>query len=222
MCGYAVTNVFRRGLAPTLVLFLGSISVCELRLEEQDSMASTSSLEDRVTALLTVPISKLGVELIDVEFNGGTLRVLVDTEHERLEGGVDSNTLATVNRAIGPILEEEDPIPGRYTLEVSSPGVERRLSKFDHYDRSIGEEVVVKLIAGAREYRRVKGILTAADAEGFEVEVAEFDGVDQSEVLPERISYDDVDRTKTVFNWGPTPKPHSNQRKKKSKNSKKK
>lgn len=183
---------------------------------------ATSSVEDRVTALLTVPISKLGVELLDVEYNGGTLRILVDTEHAPLEGGVDSNTLATVNRAIGPILEEEDPIPGRYTLEVSSPGVERRLAKFEHYDRSIGEEVVVKLLSGAREFRRAKGILTAADADGFEVAVAELDGVDQAEVLPERISYDDVDRTKTVFNWGPTPKPHSTPRKKKPKNSKKK
>ena len=183
---------------------------------------ATSSLEDRVTALLTVPISKLGVELIDVEYNGGTLRILVDTEHERLEGGVDSNTLATVNRAIGPILEEDDPIPGRYTLEVSSPGVERRLSKFDHYERSIGEEIIVKLHSGAREYRRAKGFLTAADPDGFEMSVAEFDGVDQAETVTERISYDDVDRTKTVFNWGPTPKPHSTPRKKKSKNSKKK
>ena len=183
---------------------------------------ATSSVEDRVTALLTVPISKLGVELIDVEYNGGTLRVLVDTEHEPLAGGVDSDTLATVNRAIGPILEEDDPIPGRYTLEVSSPGVERRLSKVPHYQRAVGEQVVVKLISGAHEFRRAKGKLVAANEGGFEVSVTELDGVDQKDAVTERFLYTDVDRTKTVFNWGPAPKPHSNQRKKSSKHSKKK
>lgn len=183
---------------------------------------ATSSMEDRLTALLTVPISKLGVELIDVEYNGGTLRVLVDTDHAPLEGGVDSDTLATVNRAIGPILEEEDPIPGRYTLEVSSPGVERRLARFEHYERAIGEQVVVKLVSGSHEFRRAKGKLVAADVDGFVVAVSELDGVDQTDVQDERFEYHQVDRTKTVFNWGPAPKPHSNQRKKKSKNSKKK
>jgi len=179
-------------------------------------------LEDRLTALLTVPIEKLGVELIDIEYTGGTLRVLVDTEHEPAEGGVDTTTLAKVNRAIGPILEEEDPIPSRYTLEVSSPGVERRLARPAHYERAIGEDVVVKLISGAREYRRVKGSLTASDADGFTVEAIERDGADLPAPETERIDYADVDRTKTIFNWGPTPKPHSTPRKKQSKNTKKK
>ncbi len=183
---------------------------------------ATSPLEDRITGLLTVPISKLGVELVDVEFTGGTLRVLVDTEHEPLTGGVDTATLASVNRAIGPILDDDDPIPGRYTLEVSSPGVERRLAHIDHYRRAVGENVVVKLVSGAKEYRRVRGELTAADADSFTVAVIERDGIDLPEAESEAISYDVVERTKTVFDWGPTPKPHSTPRKKKSKNSKKK
>jgi ribosome maturation factor RimP len=179
-------------------------------------------VEDRITGLLTVPISKLGVELVDVEFTGGTLRILVDTEHEPLSGGVDTATLASVNRAIGPILDDDDPIPGRYTLEVSSPGVERRLARLDHYVRAVGENVVVKFASGVKEYRRVRGELTAADAQMFTVAVVERDGVDLPEPESEDIAYCDVERTKTVFNWGPTPKPHSTPRKKKSKNSKKK
>ncbi|MGI9609892.1 MAG: ribosome maturation factor RimP, partial [Acidimicrobiia bacterium] len=173
-------------------------------------------------SLLAVPISKLGVELVDVEFTGGTLRVLVDTEHEPLSGGVDTSTLATVNRAIGPILDEDDPIPGRYTLEVSSPGVERRLARPEHYQRAIGENVVVKLVSRAQEYRRVRGALTGANQQSFTVAVKERDGIDLTESEEESIPYHDVERTKTVFNWGPTPKPHSTPRKKKSKNSKKK
>jgi ribosome maturation factor RimP len=183
---------------------------------------ATSSLEDRITGLLTVPISKLGVELVDVEFTGGTLRILVDTEHEPLSGGVDTSTLATVNRAIGPILDDDDPIPGRYTLEVSSPGVERRLARLEHYQRAVGENVVVKLVSGTRDYRRVRGELTAADPQSFTVAVYERDGTDLPELESEAIAYGDVERAKTVFNWGPTPKPHSTPRKKKSQNSKKK
>lgn len=175
---------------------------------------SSSALEDRVTALITVPIERLGVDLVDVEFTGGTLRISVDTPHEPLEGGVDTATLTSVNRAIGAILEEDDPIPGRYTLEVSSPGVERRLNRPDHYTRAIGEMVVVKMKPGTGEVRRVKGTLTGVEPDGFTVLVAERDGNDLSEPEPVTISYDDVDRTKTIFVWGPTPKPHPNSKKK--------
>ncbi|NNF55634.1 MAG: ribosome maturation factor RimP [Acidimicrobiales bacterium] len=175
---------------------------------------SSSALEDRVTALITVPVERLGVDLVDVEFTGGTLRISVDTPHEPLEGGVDTATLTNVNRAIGAILEEDDPIPGRYTLEVSSPGVERRLNRPDHYTRAIGEMVVVKMKPGTGEVRRVKGTLTGVEPDGFTVLVAERDGNDLSEPEPVTISYDDVDRTKTIFVWGPTPKPHPNSKKK--------
>lgn len=175
---------------------------------------SSSTLEDRITALITVPIEKLGVELIDVEFAGGTLRVSIDTEHEPLEGGVDTATLTSVNRTIGAILEEDDPIPGRYTLEVSSPGVERRLNRPAHYERAVGELVVVKMRPGTGQLRRVKGRLTASSETSFTVEATERDGNDLSEAEVMTIRYDDVDRTKTLFLWGPTPKPHPNSKKK--------
>ncbi len=183
---------------------------------------ATSSLEDRISGLLADPISDLGAELVDVEFTGGTLRVLVDIEHEPLTGGVDTTTLASINRAIGPILDDDDPIPGRYTLEVSSPGVERRLARPDHYRRAVGENVVVKLAGGAREHRRIKGELLEASEDRFVVRVNERDGADLADPELETIAYGDVDRTKTVFEWGPRPKPHSTPRKKKSKSSKKK
>ena len=183
---------------------------------------ATSSLEDRITGLLADPISSLGAELVDVEFTGGTLRVLVDTEHEPLTGGVDTTTLASISRAIGPILDDEDPIPGRYTLEVSSPGVDRRLARPDHYRRAVGETVVVKLLGGAAQHRRVRGELIEASDDRFVVRVSERDGTELTAPELETIDYGDVDRTKTVFEWGPAPKPHSTPRKKKSKSSKKK
>ncbi len=178
---------------------------------------SGTTLEDRVTGLLTVPIERLGVELVDVEFTGATLRILVDTQHEPLTGGVDTATLASVNRTIGPILEEADPIPGRYTLEVSSPGVERRLSRPDHYRRAVGEEVVVKLHPDVAAWRRLRGRLVDADQERFTLVVFERDGSPTAASETETIAYGDVNRTKTVFVWGPAPKPRSNSKKKRGK-----
>lgn len=178
---------------------------------------TSSAIEERVSALLTDPISRMGVDLIDVEFTGGTLRVLIDIEHEPLTGGVDTETLADVNRAIGPILDDADPIPGRYTLEVSSPGVERRLARPDHYRRAIGEEVVVKLAPGVADHRRIKGVLTVAGDDTFEVAAAELDGRSLTDPLALTVAYDQVERTKTVFDWGPAPKPRSNSKKKKKK-----
>lgn len=176
---------------------------------------ASSTIEQRVSALLAEPIARMGVDLIDVEFTGGTLRVLVDTDHEPLTGGVDTETLAHVNRAIGPLLDDADPIPGRYTLEVSSPGVERRLARPDHYRRAVGESVVVKLRPEVSGPRRIKGVLTAAGDEAFEVVADQLDGRELGEPSQLTVPYDDVERTRTVFTWGPAPRPRSNSKRKK-------
>ena len=72
---------------------------------------------DRVQELVGSVVADSGADLYDVEFNGGVLRILVDRE-----GGIDIDTIKTISRAAGRILDEADPIPSRYTLEVSSPG----------------------------------------------------------------------------------------------------
>ncbi len=98
------------------------------------------TVEDRVFELVNEAVVACGVELFDVEYIGATLRlVIIDPE-----GGVSTDQLAKVNRAAGALLDEAEPIPGRYTLEVSSPGLERKLVKPLHYERSVGEIVIVK------------------------------------------------------------------------------
>ena len=70
--------------------------------------------------LLSPVVDATGLELVDVELRSGVLTVTVDRP-----GGVDLEGLTEVNRVVSAVLDERDPIPGRYTLEVSSPGVER-------------------------------------------------------------------------------------------------
>ncbi len=189
------------------------------------------SVQERVHDLLDGVVATLDVELVDVEFTGGTLRVTVDAE-----GGVTTESLAEVNRLISPILDQHDPVPGRYTLEVSSPGLERPLRRHDHYRRAIGEQVVVKLVPAA-DVRRLRGTLLALDdplgadtdptgpaptdpepvetdagpdpapGPAITIEVVEIDGVELDDPVERRVELDEVASARTLFEWGPTPKP---------------
>ncbi len=164
------------------------------------------ALQDRIAELLAPAIASLGLDLVDIDYGGATLRVVVDRPVGSPEGGVTTDQLTEVNRTCSPLLDEHDPIPGRYTLEVSSPGVERPLRHVDHFIRAIGEDVVVKMLPGI-EPRRLKGRLESV-ADGAIVVVArEVDGTDQAQALPYPVLIVDIDKARTVFEWGPAPKP---------------
>ena len=169
---------------------------------------------DAVHTLLADPVATVGGELIDVEWTGGTLRLVVDAE-----GGITTERLAEVNRLVSPLLDQHDPVPGRYLLEVSSPGVERPLRRADHFRRAIGEQVIVKLESWS-EVRRIRGELESADDDGISVAAVEIDGVDLSEVENHSVPYDTIAKARTHFDWGPTPKKGGKSQK--SKSSKKK
>jgi ribosome maturation factor RimP len=152
-------------------------------------MSTTETIERLVAPLL----SALGIELVDVESHPGHLKITIDRE-PRLDLGALSEATAAVSHA----LDEADAVPGgRYELEVSSPGVERRLRRPEHFARFVGTEIAVRLRAGVGRdgERRFEGVLTAADETGIVVEVASAgDG-------PRRLSYDDLERAHTVFDW---------------------
>jgi ribosome maturation factor RimP len=148
----------------------------------------TTDVATRVSELVEPLIAAHGAELYDVVLGGATLQVLVG-------GDVDLDALADLTREISNALDEDDPMPDRYTLEVSTPGLERTLRTPHHFSGAIGERVKVKIKEG--ETRRLVGVVTGADDEGFVVDT----GTEQR-----RLSYDDVERARTVFEWGPTPK----------------
>ncbi len=157
-------------------------------------MGSTETVRD-----LAEPVCAAdGVDLVDVELAGGVLTVTVDRE-----GGLDLDAIAALTRRISRLLDEADPVPGRYTLEVSTPGLERKLRTPDHFRRAVGQLVNVRTVAGTEVGRRLRGTLVAADDDGITVgpDPATPDG-------PERtVRHDQVERARTVFEWGPTPKP---------------
>jgi ribosome maturation factor RimP len=147
---------------------------------------------DELMGMLQPVISAADLELVDVEMRSGVLLVTVDRP-----GGVDLQALTDANRAVSGVLDELDPIGHRYTLEVSSPGVERTLRTPAHFIKAVGETVAVKTRPQVPGERRLRGRLLAADDDGFELETdAEADG-------RVRLGYTDIDRARTVFEWGP-------------------
>lgn len=128
--------------------------------------------------LLEPAIERLGYELVDIELKlggrDGMLRVYLDKAD-----GVDIEDCETVSHQVSAILDVEDPLSGHYTLEVSSPGLDRTLTKPAHFERFMGEDVRVKLRFPLEGRRNFKGALKSADEKQIEIEV---DG--QSHSLP--------------------------------------
>jgi len=152
--------------------------------------------------LLATTLAPLGFELVDVELRSGTVRVVIDRT-----GGADLESIADATRAVSALLDTNDPMPGKhYTLEVSSPGVERPLRTPRHFIRAVGEMVTVRTTTGSKGERRVTGRVVSADDDGFLLE---------GDDLPEggrHFSYAEVERARTVFEWGGQPRPSEGRR----------
>ena len=148
-----------------------------------------------LTGALSPVVEGQGLELIDVELHGSQLTVFVDRE-----GGVGLDELGDVTKDVSAALDQIDPLPGRYTLTVSSPGLERRLRTPAHFARAVGETVTVRVDAGTADVRRLTGTLASADETGCTLTGADVPGGE------ERISYDQIERARTVFEWGPAPR----------------
>lgn len=161
---------------------------------------SANTTVGRVTRLVAPVVADLGLELYDVEMRGGTLRITIDTPPGS-PGGVALDDITLATRLISRELDHDDPVPGHYTLEVTSPGLERTLRTPTHFRREVGKQVAVRLRnVGEGAERRVAGVLVAADDTGATLRL---DGTGEERVVP----YDHIDRARTVFEWGGAPKP---------------
>jgi ribosome maturation factor RimP len=137
-----------------------------------------SMQRDVLAALLQPVVEELGYSLWELECSpgrgDGLVRLYIDAE-----AGISVDDCARVSHAVSDVLDAKDPIVGKYTLEVSSPGLERPLRTAAHFARFVGETVFVELAQPQDGRRRFRGLLLAADAKAIEIEV---DG--QRHVLP--------------------------------------
>jgi len=127
-------------------------------------MAKRDEYERKTEQLLEPILKENGFELYDVEFvkEAGTfyLRAFIDKE-----GGININDCELVSRRLSDLLDEKDFIPDAYILEVSSPGLGRALKKDKHFEKSIGEEVELKLFKAIDKQKEFTGYLESFNDE---------------------------------------------------------
>ena len=171
------------------------------RKESRVRMSQTETLPKPTTAgrlrgLLGPYLEAERLELDDLQLLGqdGTrvLRVVVDGE-----GGVTLDRLAETSRRLSRLLDADRDLQGPYRLEVTSPGLERRLRTPRHFQKSVDREVMIK-VRTPEGARSVRGRLDAADEQGCEVSV---------EGEQQRLPYGAISSARTVFRWQAAPKP---------------
>ncbi|MBT8142754.1 MAG: ribosome maturation factor RimP [Gammaproteobacteria bacterium] len=148
-----------------------------------------NDLVQRLISLLEPEINTLGYDMLELELLSGkpaTLRIYIDQEK-----GILVEDCAAVSRHIGVILEVEDPIPGEYTLEVSSPGTERPLRLLEHFASYTGEQAKLKLSSLHEGRKRLKGILQGVSEDKVLIKVDDkeyavpFALIDKAHLAPE-------------------------------------
>jgi ribosome maturation factor RimP len=124
-------------------------------------------------------VTEEGLEIVDVEFRresrGMVLRFYLDRNGG--ERGVSLDDLTRVSRQLGDLLDAHDAVPGSYNLEVSSPGINRRLRRPDHFQRYLGRTVRVRTVAPLNGRRSIVGVLSVVDADGIVVREADVEHV---------------------------------------------
>lgn len=150
-----------------------------------------SGTAERLWEVIEPYVAREGIELDDIEVVGqggaSIVRVTIDADEP-----IDVDRIARISRGVSRLLDEADPLASSYTLEVSSPGLERKLRRPRHYAKSVGREAKVKTqppIDGERVHR---GVITSAAADEFTMDTER--GV-------RTIPYRDVTSARTIFVW---------------------
>lgn len=155
-------------------------------------------MADRLEALLEPTVAGLGYELLGIERSraggGQLLRLYIDSPR-----GIVVDDCERVSHQVTALLEAERAVRGEYTLEVSSPGIERPLFTLAQHQRYCGEQVVVRLRGLLDGRRRLQGRLVAVGEDSLTLLL-----VDGTEVA---VPYREVDRSRLVADWTPPQRP---------------
>jgi ribosome maturation factor RimP len=150
-------------------------------------------VHERLLGLIEPVIEALGYELVLLEYSPGggasVLRLYIDSP-----GGINVNDCTRVSREVSGVMEVEDPIRGAYQLEVSSPGLDRPLAKAAHYERFMGLQAKVQLLApreNSRGRRRYAGVILAVTGHSVTLDTAdghiefEFSEIERARLVPD-------------------------------------
>ncbi|MCW9088360.1 MAG: ribosome maturation factor RimP [Gammaproteobacteria bacterium] len=145
----------------------------------------------QLQAIIEPAVTALGFELVGIEYQPqgrhSVLRIYIDHED-----GIDVEDCAEVSRQVSAVLDVEDPIKGEYSLEVSSPGIDRPLFTAEHYERYSGALAEIRLRSPLEGRRKFKGRMHGIKDDAVVIEV---DGVEYT--LP----LDNIEKANLIHEW---------------------
>lgn len=158
---------------------------------------------DRVRPIAEPIIAARGFSLYDIEAHGPVIRVTVSSLRENENPSIDD--LSSISRELSRMLDDVDPIGASYTLEVSTPGLERKLRTPSHFAGAVGETASIKLRHAIDGQRRVRGTIEETNDTTVWLQPSEAEA--SLEIL-----FEDIDSARTVFEWGSTAAPAASSR----------
>jgi ribosome maturation factor RimP len=153
----------------------------------------SSAIISKIEAIAERVGQSEGIEIVEVELKGGGQNRFLRISIDRPEG-VTHADCELISQQVGTILDVEDVVPGKYTLEVSSPGVERKLSKYKDFERFQGKKIVANLKEPVENSRRWEGTLASCADGLISLEVA------QGKTI--QFPFDQVEKANLKFEWG--------------------
>jgi ribosome maturation factor RimP len=159
-----------------------------------------AAIADHVRGLAEPLAAELGVEVLDVRVSGPSgrrlLRLTIDLDDLDADDGVDIDTIATLTRQLNAALDEVDPVPGRYTLEVTSPGADQPLVRARDFARNRGREVKVAVSDASAD-----AVADPVEHTGVVVAVTDTDltlDIDDTELVVPLV---DIEQARVVLPW---------------------
>ena len=148
------------------------------------------SRQDKLTQLLKPAVEGLGYELVGVEHlpmgKHTVLRIYIDSPE-----GITVNDCSQVSHQVSGVLDVEEPIKGQFTLEVSSPGIDRPLFNFEQFKQFVGSKVKLKLYHAIEGKRKIVGLIDSVEGDDIMVLDADSDTRYQLQI-------DDIDKANII------------------------
>lgn len=152
----------------------------------------SNSRQDKLTQMLKPAVEGLGYELVGIEHlpmgKHTVLRIYIDSSDD---DGITVDDCSRVSHQVSGVLEVEEPIKGQFTLEVSSPGIDRPLFSFEHFEQFVGSKVKLKLFHAIEGKRKITGMIESIDGDDIIINDADSDSKFQ-------IQIDDIDKANII------------------------
>jgi len=137
-----------------------------------NDLIAKTAIDRRLAEIITPVIEDMGFELVRVRLMGGKTQLL-QIMADRPEGGIEVDECASISTAVSAVLDVEDPITDAYTLEVSSPGIDRPLTRLKDFEEFEGYEAKLETAEPIDGRKRFKGVLAGTEGEEVMLNVAE-------------------------------------------------